>query len=117
MDGYVELAVFAIAALLVPTLVLAFSRLIKPQDGLSRSEAPAGPAAADGERVQKFGMIDEYAHYSALFAAFLVVGVIVVVWSLFAKASDFASNLNIELLLVFGLVLGASALAIGRSGR
>ena len=61
-------------------------------------------------------MMKEYAHYFVLFLAFEIVGVIVILWSTFARQLGSTGDLRMELFLAAGFVMAMFVLALSRSG-
>jgi NADH:ubiquinone oxidoreductase subunit 3 (subunit A) len=114
-DAYLELLIFAVVAMLVPALMLAFSKLVRPaSDG---NDVETGPyESAEGSVGRNSTVMGEYAQYFVLFLAFEVIGAVAILWSTFARQLGFAGNLRIELLLAFGFLMAMFVLALSRRG-
>lgn len=107
--------IFAAVALLVPALMLAFSKLVRPASDGNDVETQNYESGEEGVG-QRITMMGEYVHYFVIFLAFEILGAVVILWSTFARQLGFAGNLRIELLLVFGFVMAMFVLALGRRG-
>ena len=113
-DAYVDVTVFAIAALLVPVILLVISRAFGPRGRPGRA---AGVFSEAGRSAQGQGIAVEYAHYLSLFLMFCVVASVIVIWSFSVRSLDMVANLRAEFLLVFAFVLCLVVLALNRFGR
>lgn len=111
--AYLGILIFAAVALLVPALMLAFSRLVRPSSDGNDVETRNYESAEEsvGQRISIMG---EYAHYFVVFLAFEILGAIVIMWSTFARQLGSAGNLRVELLLVFGFAMAMFVLALSR---
>jgi NADH:ubiquinone oxidoreductase subunit 3 (subunit A) len=113
--GHLELFIFAAVALLVPALVLAFSKLVRPVGDDNGARAQHYESGEEGVGRPPELMTD-YSRYLVVFTAFAVLAAVVVLWSVFVRQLDVAGNLRIALLLVLGFVMAAFVLALGRRG-
>ncbi len=113
VSTYLEIAVFGAVALLVPVLMLAFSKLVRPpgENSVAETQPFESAEASVGRGVTP---MNEYAHYFAVFAAFAVLCAIMVAWSLTAKQLDFIGNVRMGALLAMGVFLEFFVLAMGR---
>src|SRR5208337_2198187 len=103
-DAYLELLIFAGVALLVPALMLCFSKLVRPPS--DENDAETAPYESAEESVGRdFTIMGEYAQYFVAFIAFGVLAAVVIIWSTFTRQLGFVGNLRIELLLAFGFVM------------
>lgn len=113
-DAYLGVLVFAAVALLVPALMLAFSKLVRK--GSDGNEVETQPYESAEESVGGgVTMMGEYAHYFVIFLAFEILGAVAILWSTFARQLG-PGNLRIELLLAFGFVMAMFVLALARRG-
>lgn len=110
---YLELAVFGAVALIVPILMLAFSRLVRSgsESNIVEAQPYESAEAAIGRGMP--AMI-EYSRYFLIFIAFSVLCAIMIVWSLASGQLDFTANSRIALLLAAGVFLEFYVLAMGR---
>lgn len=110
---YLEIAVFGAVALLVPILMLVFSKLVRPpsENSVTGAQPYESAEASVGRGAATMG---EYAHYFTIFMAFSVLCAIIMVWSLAARQLDFIGDIRIALLLAAGVFLEIYVLALGR---
>lgn len=101
-DDYVGVAIFAIVALLFPTLAFFVSRYFRPdkQDPRSQTTYECGEEPIGDARIQ---FHFQYYMYAIIFVAFDLVTVFVLMWALvFADLSEVA---KLYMLMFLGILL------------
>ncbi len=111
---YLQLLVFAIIALLIPLLLLAFSKFIRKS---GRGNKVMGKPYESAEETvgESTGMMRDYLHYLVMFLAFEIIAAIVIVWSVFPRPEQLASGAYVMLFVAVGIAL--ELLLIGLSRR
>lgn len=112
-DAYLAVLIFAAVALLVPALMLAFSKLVRRESDGNDVETQNYESAVEGVG-KGVTMMTEYAHYFVIFLAFEILGAVVILWSTFARQLGSAGNLRVGLLLALGFVMAMFVLALSR---
>lgn len=115
-DAYLDLLIFAAVALLVPALMLAFSKLVRPASDGNDVETLPYESAEEGVG-RNLTIMGEYAQYFAVFLAFEALAAVALLWSTFARQMGSAGNIRIEMLLAFGFVMAMFVLALSRRGN
>ena len=114
LSSYVQIIVFAFLAAFLPLSMLLFSKLIRPREGGNEVQKLPYESAEEslGQRVD---IMHEYLHYFPLFLSFEVIGIVIIIWSTFAKQAIASSGAYVISLLVFGLVFELIMIGIIRS--
>ncbi len=76
-DAYLAVLIFAAVALLVPALMLAFSKLVRRESDGNDVETQNYESAVEGVG-KGVTMMTEYAHYFVIFLAFEILGAVVI---------------------------------------
>ncbi len=113
-DQYLQLLVFVIIAALIPISMLIFSMMVRPRSDENKVKKLVYESAEESVG-QKVEIMHEYLHYFIAFLAFEIIGVIVLIWSTFARAAQSSSGFYVVLLLIFGFVFEVFLLGISRS--
>ena len=113
-DQYLQLLIFAIIAVLIPTSALLFSKLVRPRsdENAVKTKVYESGEESVGEKVE---IMHEYMHYFVAFLAFEIIGVVVIIWSTFARAAQATSGPYIVALLAFGIVIEMLVFGVSRS--
>lgn len=102
-DAYLQIIVFALIAVFVPLFLLLFSKLVRLRGNGNEVQTLVYESAEEsvGQRVE---IMHEYLHYFAIFLAFEIIAIMVIIWSTFSGQVRNASFSYILALLSFAVV-------------
>jgi len=114
LNSYLQAAIFALVAILVPLSLLAFSRLVRPKSRDSKVETLPYESAEEtiGSHIE---IMQEYLHYFALFLAFVIVVAVMILWSTFTRELKATTWPYVMFLIIFSVVFELILLVVGRS--
>lgn len=112
-DQYLQVAIFAIIAVLIPASMLLFSMLVRPKNKSNKVQVLSYESAEEtiGQRVE---IMHEYLHYFIAFLSFEIIGVIVIIWSTFARSAQSLNGVYIIFLLLLGVLFEFLLLRLSR---
>lgn len=113
MPDYLVIVIFLAVSLFIPISMLLFSRLVRPKSDENEVKTLTYESAEEsiGQRV---GVMTEYMPYFSLFLTFEIVGVVLIVWTTFAKQLSVMTSLYILMLPVFAFVLEGFLLMLNK---